>query len=41
MKQRELIKGLAGFGAMALLPNILVMGNQPNNNLHFVGLVSG
>ena len=41
MKRRELIKGLAGLGAMALLPNILAMGNQQNNNLHFVGLGSG
>ena len=41
MKRRELIKGLSGLGAMALFPNILAMGNQQNNNLHFVGLGSG
>jgi len=41
MKRREVINGLAALGAMALLPNIVAMGNQPNNNLHFVGLGSG
>lgn len=41
MKRREVIKGLAALGAMALLPNIVVMANQPNRNLHFVGLGSG
>lgn len=41
MKRRELLKGLAALGAMALLPDIMAMGNQPNSNLHFVGLGNG
>jgi cell division GTPase FtsZ len=41
MKRRELIKGFAALGAMALLPDIVAMGDQTNSNLHFVGLGAG
>jgi len=38
MKRRELIKGLAGLGALTLFPKIVAMGNLTNKPLHFVGL---
>jgi len=41
MKRREVIKGLAAIGALALLPKTGVLGNQPKPNLHFVGLGHG
>ena len=41
MKRRDLIKGLATLGAMALLPNIGALGNRANPKLHFIGLGSG
>jgi len=41
MKRRELIKGLAGLGALTLFPNIVAMGNLINKPLHFVGLGQG
>ena len=36
-----MIKGLAAFGALALLPKVGVMSNQVNKRLHFVGVGSG
>ena len=41
MKRREVIKGFAALGVMALLPGILVEGNHSNTQLHFVGLGQG
>lgn len=37
MKRRELIKGLAAFGTLALMPNISALG-RGGPNLHFIGL---
>lgn len=37
MKRRLLIKGLAAFGALAILPSINVLGNR-GTKLHFIGL---
>jgi len=36
MKRRELIKRLSALGAMALLPNIVAMGNMTFGTLPFV-----
>jgi len=41
MKRRELIKGLAAFGALAILPNMKVSGSRKNDKFHFIGLGSG
>jgi len=41
MKRRELIKGLAAFGAIAILPNMKVAGSRKNDKFHFIGLGSG
>lgn len=41
MKRREVLKGLAAMGALAILPNIRVLGNRANTNFHFVALGSG
>ena len=41
MKRREVLKGLSALGELALLPNIGLLGNRTNTNLHFVGLGSG
>lgn len=41
MKRRELIKGLAGITALALLPNMKVLGCRRNDKLHFIGLGTG
>jgi len=41
MKRREVIKGLAAFGTMAIFPNITATVNQANKHLHFVGLGQG
>lgn len=41
MKRREVLKGLAALGALALLPTQRVLGNRTNTNLHFVALGSG
>ena len=38
MKRRELIKGLAAFGALAILPNTSVLRNRETSKLHFIGL---
>lgn len=38
MKRRELLKGLAAFGALAILPNIDILGNRSTTKLHFIGL---
>jgi len=41
MKRREVLKGLAALGALTLLPNIELLGNRTNTNLHFVALGRG
>lgn len=41
MKRREVLKGLAALGALALMPNIRAFENRTNPNLHFIGLGSG
>jgi len=41
MKRRELIKGLAAFGALAVLPNMKISGSRKNDKFHFIGLGSG
>jgi len=41
MKRRELIKGLAAFGALAILPNLKVSGSRKNDKFHFIGLGTG
>lgn len=41
MERREMIKGLAAFGAMALMPELSARENQITRNLHFIGLGQG
>jgi cell division GTPase FtsZ len=41
MERRDMIRGLAAFGAMAFMPEISARENRQTNQLHFVGLGQG
>lgn len=41
MERRDMIRGLAAYGAIALMPELSAMENKITNKLHFIGLGQG